>query len=383
MLNASIVMKQSKIENRYSFKTNYIDDYDHFKEKILEKSIIPYQVEFQPPPRSKKKICWLECPYCYGLSAEDNGDRMTELRSLEILKQIASRGVNKVIFAGYATDPLNCSYIDELLECAINHNMIFGFNTKALNVNQKMISLLSRNDIRSDSYMSISVDAGSDMVYNKFHDVKSNAKLYKRVLRNVAKISTAMSKSDSKIDLSAAYLINNLNIFTQEIYNFINDFKSAGCNVLRFTFPQLPRGLSPDSSIIPNKDDCLKYKEIILNAVSKYSDKNCRILLVDADDEHDIFRKPRTLPCFARFVFPTVGFDGWLYHCSQSSSPNFRSMALGNLNKKDFWDAYYDYDTNNMAKNFKNSSVQMNRNNCKCDRKMHVMNTSVSAKIVF
>ena len=59
---------------------------------------------------------------------------------------------------------------------------------------------------------------------------------------------------------------------------------------------------------------------------------------------HNIYKKPRTIPCYARYIFPTVGFDGWLYNCSQSSAPNFRSAALGDLTKKDFWDLYYDYD---------------------------------------
>ena len=36
------------------------------------------------------------------------------------------------------------------------------------------------------------------------------------------------------------------------------------------------------------------------------------------------------------YLFPTIGFDGWLYNCSQSSAPNFRSTALGDLTKKIF-----------------------------------------------
>ena len=49
------------------------------------KKLIPYQAEFQAPPRGK--TCWLECPYCYGLSAEDNGERPTK-PGLEILNEI-------------------------------------------------------------------------------------------------------------------------------------------------------------------------------------------------------------------------------------------------------------------------------------------------------
>lgn len=66
---------QKKLEQKYQFQTEYIKDVSNFKKEIMQKTIKPYQVEFQAPPRGKK-ICWLECPYCYGLAAEDNGERL-------------------------------------------------------------------------------------------------------------------------------------------------------------------------------------------------------------------------------------------------------------------------------------------------------------------
>ena len=86
--------KKKELEKKYQFKTNYVDDLQIFKNQVLVKKIIPYQVEFQAPPRGKK-ICWLECPYCYGLSAEDNGERLQKNRGIEILNQILDGGVKK------------------------------------------------------------------------------------------------------------------------------------------------------------------------------------------------------------------------------------------------------------------------------------------------
>ena len=77
--------KQQELEKKYTFQTDYLKDTNNFKNELLEKKIIPYQVEFQAPPRGKK-ICWLECPYCYGLSADNNGERLSKERGLEILK---------------------------------------------------------------------------------------------------------------------------------------------------------------------------------------------------------------------------------------------------------------------------------------------------------
>ena len=100
-------------------------------------------MEFQAPPRGKK-ICWLECPYCYGLSADNNGERLSKERGLEILKEILDGGVKKIIFAGYATDPLNCSYIGELLDLTISNKAIFGFNTKALKISDTFFNALKK-----------------------------------------------------------------------------------------------------------------------------------------------------------------------------------------------------------------------------------------------
>ena len=43
--------------DRYKYSAQYIPDYTEFREKVLDKTIVPYQVEFQPPPSSRKEIC--------------------------------------------------------------------------------------------------------------------------------------------------------------------------------------------------------------------------------------------------------------------------------------------------------------------------------------
>ena len=68
-----------------------------------------------------------------------------------------------------------------------------------------------------------------------------------------------------------------------------------------------------------------------------------RLTIFDYDKQIDI-HEPRSLPCFARFVFPAISYDGFLSNCSQSGAVHFRDMSLGDLSKINFWDAYYDYD---------------------------------------
>ena len=338
--------RQIILEKKYQFKTDYVKNYDDLKKQILKKKIIPHQVEFQAPPRGKK-ICWLECPYCYGLSAENNGERLEKKRGLEILKQILNGGVKKIVFAGYATDPLNCDYIGELLDLTITNKAIFGFNTKALKISENFLSALKNNSTTEGSYISLSVDAGSNKTYNLIHDVKAKkVKIYDQVLNNARKLGNI--KKENYFDLSAAYLVNIKSANINDYENFINDFMAAGCNVLRFSFPQPPKDIKTEKGVVPSQEEINHYISDLNKLKKKYENDKCLILIANPDSDHDIYNKPRTVPCFARYLFPTIGFDGWLYNCSQSSAPNFRSTALGDLNKDDFWKLFYNYDSENL-----------------------------------
>ena len=126
-----------------------------------------------------------------------------------------------------------------------------------------------------------------------------------------------------------------------------------------------------------------KIDEKINNDFEKYENKDCLIIISNPDKENDIYRKPRTTPCFARFIFPVVGFDGWLYNCSQSSAPNFRSTALGDLNKSNFWDLFYGYETKNFESFLFKCNTKISKSGCRCDRKEHIVNSSVIESKVF
>jgi MoaA/NifB/PqqE/SkfB family radical SAM enzyme len=373
--------KQEELKKKYNFKGNYIKDFKIFRDEITQKKIIPNQVEFQAPPRGKK-ICWLECPYCYGLSADNNGERLSKERGLEILKQILDGGVKKIIFAGYATDPLNCSYIGELLDLTISNKAVFGFNTKALKISDTFLNALKTNKISEGSYISLSVDAGSNETYNSIHDVKAKkVKIYDQVLNNARRLGDI--RSENYFDLSAAYLVNINSANFNDYENFINDFMSAGCNVLRFSFPQPPKDIKTEKGVIPTQEEINSYILDLNKLKKKYENDKCLIIITNPDGDHDIYNKPRTVPCYARYLFPTVGFDGWLYNCSQSSSPNFRSTALGDLTKDDFWKLFYNYDSENLDSFLNVCNKKISESGCRCDRKEHIVNQSVIDSKIF
>ena len=86
--------RDNKLISRYLYKTPYVDDAQRFMERVAKKTVIPYQVEIQPGPTGDK-ICWLECPFCYGGSATNTGKRLSKERYIELIKEIAEGGVKK------------------------------------------------------------------------------------------------------------------------------------------------------------------------------------------------------------------------------------------------------------------------------------------------
>ena len=181
--------------------------------------------------------------------------------------------------------------------------------------------------------------------------------------------------------MSATYLVNSKSANINDYENFIRDFSEAGCNILRFTFPQQPKDIVTEEGVIPTPKAIEIYTNDLLELKAKYESKDLLILVLNKDKEENLYMKPRTLPCYARYIYPTIGFDGWLYNCSQSSAPNFRISALGDLNKNNFWDLFYNYDNKNFDNFFKSCNEKIEKSNCRCDRKEHVTNQSIKDSI--
>jgi len=358
--------------NRYQYGANYIPDLAAFKAAIICKRVTPHQVEWQPGPPGQK-ICWLECPYCYGGSAEMTAERLPLARALDVLHEMADGpgkpdvgGVQKIVFAGYATDPLYSKDITALVTAALGYKMTVGFNTKAIHVPRNLLAVLAAMKTPK-SYVSVSVDAGSNQVYNEVHGVKTNAKLYDQVLENIELLV------ETGIEVAATYLVNRLNSSSNEIETFLEHTLEAGVDVIRFAFAQLPRGAN-EMPTVPTLDECRIFADRIRALLGIWHSHGTEIIIADADAEYNLFRKERTLPCVARWVYPTVGYTGLLYPCSQTGAPDFDSIALGDLRTHSFWDLYYDYEADRLDELFARDAALMQACGCRCDRKEHLTN---------
>ena len=368
--------------NRISHQVKYFESPQDALNKIINKTIIPYQVEFQPGRIKGKKICWLECSYCYGGSSSNSDEKLTPDRYVDLIGEVAKgpkniNGVKKVIYAGYATDPLNYEYIDDLVDESKKFNQIIGIHSKLIKISDRLIDILTDNKIQKTSYITISLDAGDNESYNKTHNLGIKSKIYDRVLNNVEKLVQNKKQNSSDIDISINYLVTLFNNESSLVEKAINDLVSIGVNSLRFSFPQLPRGMDSNNGfIIPNKAEVNAIYNNLINLISKYNGQNgTSVVLNDFDNENNI-SDFRTMPCFARFIYPAVAYDGYLSHCSQSGAIHFRDMSLGNLQNNNFWDLFYNYDEKNIKSFLSKDFVKMKKNDCRCDRKEHIVNSS-------
>ncbi len=365
------------LSERISYRHRYFDSPEELLSEILSKSVVPYQVEVQPGRIKGKKICWMECPYCYGLSSENTDERLTPDRYLELMHQMANGpngNVHKIIFAGYATDPLNYEHIDDIVEAAISNRQIVGFHSKLLKVSNRLVDLMTSVKTPQTSYLTVSVDAGSSESYNETHDLTRSSNVYPRVLRNIKRITEQRKSNGTQLDIAANYLITRVNCSSKEITDGIENLISAGVDAIRFSFPQLPRGTETvDGTIMPTRAEVEEIYNRILPIVESYKSASTNVILMDYDRDNQIDLR-RTLPCFARFIYPAISYDGYLSNCSQSGAAHFKNMALGNLQHRDFWDAFYDYDASDFWGFLDRQHDKMIANDCRCDRKEHTTN---------
>ena len=370
-------MSESLI-TRGNYKQKYISDNEKFLQDIIQKKCVPIQLEIQPGREKGKPLCWMKCPYCYGAVAENSKKKLAKERYLNLLDEVKNGpngGINKLIYAGYATDPLNYEHIDDLLEKSYDNLFITGIHTKLLRFSKRFVSLVGNENIVDASYITISVDAGIFKNYNLTHGLDSNVNILSKIYNN---INIIMKNRSKKLDVTTTYLLTTFNSSKKEIEQSIKDIRDLGVQTHRFSFPQVPRGYNfeqKNNIFVKNRTEMInEIKEIIY----KYTRPNSTILTVVDPDKELAIDKERYLPCFARFVHPTVGYDGYLYHCSESASPDFHSFKLGNLEEKNFWDLYYDYDKEKILKDFKS----MEDKKCMCSRNLFAVNKSFEKSVM-
>ena len=366
-----------ELVDKITYKIKYFDSVEQLIEKVKKKIIVPYQLEVQPGRIKGNKICWMPCSYCYGGSSKNDGQRLDPERYLEIIDQTnngPNGNIDKIIYAGYATDPLNYEHIDDLIENSVNYGQVIGIHSKLIKISDKLIKILTSDNVAKSSYLTVSVDGGDNKSYNLAHSLTEKVKVYNRVIDNIKKINDALAKSNNQLDVSANYLLTKVNCSRDEVFKGIENLINAGVHSIRFSFPQLPRGKdSHEGTIIPNRQEVKKIYDDIKPVIDSFKNGKTNVVLFDYDADKSI-HESRTLPCFSRFIYPAISYDGYLSNCSQSAATHFKDMSLGNLQTTDFWEAFYNYDEKDIYSFMQNEFKKMIKNDCRCDRKEHTVN---------
>ena len=366
-----------ELVEKITYKVKYFDSVEQLIEKVKKKIIVPYQLEVQPGRIKGNKICWMPCSYCYGGSSKNDGQRLDPERYLEIIDQTnngPNGNIDKIIYAGYATDPLNYEHIDDLIEKSVNYGQVVGIHSKLIKISDKLIKILTSDNVAKSSYLTVSVDGGDDKSYNLAHSLTEKVKVYNRVIDNIKKLNDASTNSNNQLDVSANYLLTKVNCSRDEVFKGIENLINAGVQSIRFSFPQLPRGKdSHEGTIIPNRQEVKKIYDDIKPVIVSFKNEKTNVILFDYDADKSI-HEARTLPCFSRFIYPAISYDGYLSNCSQSAATHFKDMSLGNLQTTDFWEAFYNYDEKDIYSFMQNEFKKMIKNDCRCDRKEHTVN---------
>jgi MoaA/NifB/PqqE/SkfB family radical SAM enzyme len=352
----------------YSYGETVLSKFPNLAERVESNTLIPHQVEIHPPPITRD-LCWLRCKHCYTQTELDEIGRISSRRLVEIIEEISNGSPRtkerpeKIIISGFRTDPLNSSTILDVLKASKRGQFVTGVHTKGLKLTDELIDELVRDSLEDD-YISFSIDAGNNATYNSVHGVKSfNARLYDRVRQNIERLMARVRTSGSDLKVRVTYLLTNENV-DQQVSDFISHFVDSGVHTVRFSVPIFPTmGLQERVSDFPKMSiyDFNLFEEQFYEL--KKDGDNLVYLKFDSNPQG-------VMPCWSRWLLPTVGYDGYLYPCCLVSSEEFRSLRIEDLKEVGFWDAYH-----------RQVDLNFGTSGCQCDRKAAEIHNVVNSRL--
>lgn len=349
----------------YEYKSKIFRKCPDLIQRIKDRNFYPLKVEIHLPPKTKE-LCWLKCKHCYTQGDINENQKISEQRVIELINEISNGSpINnkkpyQIILSGFRTDPLNSNYFDSVLKYSIEKNFSFGVHTKGIVLSEESIDNLIHGNSEED-YISFSMDAGDNKTYNLVHDIKNPKSLvFSRVVRNIEKLVNEKEKINSNLNIRATYLLTNENS-GDSVDSFIKIFSDIGVDTIRFSVPIYPKMGNQDRKTIHEEISEKKLKELedfFLN-IKKENEK---IVYLDFPSSSE-----RVLPCFTRHIFPTIGYEGYLYPCCSVASKEFEILRIADLKEQSFWESFY-----------KIKYLDYISANCQCDR-----NSSETNKEIF
>ena len=178
--------------------------------------------KFLPPIEASIDMmqhCNLSCSHCNAgryIRGQENGQRMDDVHIMNLIQFLGTWGVKSTCFGGGGESTLHTKLPD-----AIRLSREVGMST-AIITNGTILNDNLLDALPKCRFISISVDAGSSEVYEKF----KGRNMFDTVIRNMASITEAVKVAGTNCDVCYKFLITEGN--QHEIYNACLTAKQIG-----------------------------------------------------------------------------------------------------------------------------------------------------------
>lgn len=351
-------------ECRYRYAENLLRRWPDLARRFAAGTVVPDQIEVQLPPRGRR-LCWLACPFCYRETGRHaDCPLLSASRAVELIEEIGEGHPRtgerpcRIVFSGVSTDPLNSRCIDSSVGAVRRCGLGLGIHTRMINLSNELIGQVVQ--AKRGDYVSISLDAGTDAVFNRCHGVRGGGPVLSRILGNVERLTRARDETALPLTIIGTYLLLDGNTDPAEIRTFARVLLGdIGFDLVRFSEPYVPNRFATGAEFpSAGADHLARARECIAALQEEYGGK---VTLLE------FTRHDRCLPCVTRWLQPVIGYDGYLYPCSQTSVPDFAELRVGDLATSGFWEAYS-----------RVRSLDPGRAACLCDRKGFEINSALA-----
>lgn len=181
--------------------------------------ITPYSGEFVPTMNCTNR-CNIPCSYCEQRALEgitdfnDFKNARTHMQSLEfsfdLLYQLKEAGLKGLIFTG-GGEPMLFDGIDSLIKKTTDYGIDSVLYTNGnLYTESESLKKIEKLFLARPKLIRVSLNAGTEKVYNAFHRPLSQEGAFKRALRTIENLAKC-SVQDPRVKVGVAVVINNIN----------------------------------------------------------------------------------------------------------------------------------------------------------------------------
>ena len=301
--------------------------------------------------------------FCYGYNQKLTGGKDLSLQDYCTLLDDIKGKVKLITMAGIKSDPLDNKNTYHIIERLKANGLRLGLHTKGFLLNKKISDLLNTGTAYGD-FITVSIDASNQAVYNRLHGLPAGARFFDRVAENLKYLYDKKKSSGSKLNINVSYLLFKQNSSKEQMERFIEIFGDRS-DTIRFSPPQLPNKVDKRpgwylSSLTDVRRTVNSLKE-------KYRSK--RIVFLDLEDSsHTTDFKY----CYMQRFLAVIDSHGWVYPCPQITTEKFRRITYGNIKNKGFWEIW----GSRRRKRILDTEVE--RLGCRiCDRKDEALNTEL------